>query len=87
MEEKEMVKIQNVDGTTLDVELLTYLISDDNQKTYFVYSKNEKTGVDADEVIYIAKVKKEDNIFKTEVITDETEWTAVQQLLKKIANA
>ena len=87
MEEKEMIQIQNPDGTSLDVEIITYLFSDDNQKTYLVYSKGETTGVESDEVIYISKINKEDNKYKLENITDDTEWSDVQKLLKKIANA
>ncbi len=87
MEEKEMVVIQNNDGTTMEVELVTYLISDDNQRTYLVYSKGEKTGVDEDEVIYISKVLSQDNSLKIQEIVDDNEWLEVQNLLKKIANA
>lgn len=87
MEEKEMVLIQNNDGTTMEVELVTYLISDDNQKTYLVYSKGEKTGADEDEVIYISRVLSQDNSLKLQEITDDNEWLEVQNLLKKIANA
>lgn len=86
MEEKEMIKIKNLDGTTSDVEIITYLISDDNQKKYLVYSKGETTGPESDEVIYISRIQKEDNN-KLENITDDTEWAEVQKLLKKIANA
>jgi uncharacterized protein YrzB (UPF0473 family) len=87
MEEKEMVTIQNADGSTIDVELITYLISDDRSKNYLVYSKGEKTGVEADEVIYISKVKKNGETLELEEIEDDNEWSEVQKLLKKIANA
>ena len=85
-EDKEMIVIQNADGTTNEVELVTYLISEDNTSNYLVYSKGEKTGAESDEIIYISKVVPGD-VLKISEITDDNEWTMVQGLLKKIANA
>lgn len=87
MEEKEMITIKNPDESTVEVELITYLISDDKQNKYIVYSKGEKTGVQDDEIIYISKLLMEDGTFKISEITDDNEWLNVQGLLKRIANA
>ena len=87
MEEKEMITIQNSDNSTVDVELITYLISEDNQSKYVVYSKGEKTGVNDDEIIYISRLISDNGTFKISEIVDETEWVNVQNLLKRIANA
>ena len=87
MDNKEMVIIENSDGTKMEVELVTYLISDDNLKRYLVYSKGEKNGAELDEVIYISKVVKSGDILQLEEIADDNEWAEVQRLLKKIANA
>lgn len=87
MDTKEMIYIQNSDGSKEEVELVTYLISDDNMKSYLVYSKGEKTGVEEDEVIYISRVVYDGAIIKLQEIEDDTEWSEVQRLLKKIANA
>ena len=86
-EEKEKVVVQNSDGSKTKVELITYLISDDNIKSYIVYSKGEFTGADQDEVIYISRVEKDGELLKLKGIADDEEWAAVQILLKKIANA
>ena len=86
MSEKGMVVIENNDGSTMEVELVTYLISEDQMNTYLVYSKGEKNGALEDEVIYISKIIEEGEILKLEEIVDEDEWTEVQKLLKKIAN-
>ena len=86
MSEKEMVVIENNDGSTMEVELVTYLISEDQMNTYLVYSKGEKNGALEDEVIYISKIIEEGEILKLEEIVDEDEWTEVQKLLKKIVN-
>lgn len=86
MEEKEMVIIENSDGSTMEVELVTYLMSDDRINTYLVYSKGEKNGAEEDEVIYISKIIQEGEVLKLAEITDDNEWLEVQKLLKKIAN-
>lgn len=87
MEEKEMMRIKNPDNTTIDVELVTFLISDDKQNKYVVYSKGEKTGVEDDEIIYISKLIDENGVLKISEIVDDNEWLNVQNLLKRIANA
>jgi len=87
MEEKEMITIQNPDNSTIDVELVTYLISEDKQNKYIVYSKGEKTGVNDDEIIYISKLTIDNGSLKISEIVDDNEWLNVQNLLKRIANA
>lgn len=82
-----MIIIENADGSSMEVELITYLISDDQVNTYLVYSKGEKNGVDDDEIIYVSKIVESGEVSKIEEITDDAEWAEVQKLLKKIANA
>ena len=87
MDTKEKITIINNDGSKNDVELVTYLISEDNNNVYLVYSKNEVSGAEADEIIYISKVVVDSGTLELEEITDDKEWLLVQALLKKIANA
>ena len=87
MEEKEMVIIENNDGSKTEVELVTYLVTEDKSSKYIVYSKGEKNGDAGDEIIYISKVISEDDVLKLNEITDDEEWAVVQNLLKKIDNA
>lgn len=87
MDEKEMVIIKNTDGSTMEVELITYLISEDQLRNYLVYSKGEKSGASEDEVIYISRIVKNGDVLLLEEITDDNEWEEVQILLKKIANS
>ena len=84
---KKNIIIKNSDGTSLEVELITYLFSDDGQKNYVVYSKGEITGAEKDEVIYISKIINDGSQLVIEEITDDAEWANVQTLLKRIANA
>lgn len=85
--EKEMIEIVNTNGTTEQVEVVTYLVSEDGQNKYLVYTKGETQGDEGDQVIYISKMISDNDAYKLEEITDDEEWTTVQQLLKKIANA
>lgn len=86
MEDKEMVVIEDSDGNKTEVELVTYLVSENHVNTYLVYSKGEKTEVESDEIIYISKIVQEGNIIKIQEIQDDIEWAEVLNLLKKIAN-
>ena len=74
MEDKKMVLIENSDGTKIEAEFVTYLISKDKMKTYLVYSKGEKVGEKQDEIIYIAKLIKDGDVIKIDDIQDDAEW-------------
>lgn len=86
MEDKKKIIIQNGDGTNMEVELVTYLIRDDNEGAYLVYSKGEKT-TENDNIIYISKIIMSNDICHLSGISDNNEWGEVQELLKRIANA
>ena len=83
---KKKITIEYGDGKTEEVELVTYLLSDDQINNYIVYSKGEKSGTEGDEVIYVSKLIKKDGKNLIEEIMDENEWSNVQTLVKKIAN-
>ena len=85
--DKKKAVIENKDGTTIEVEVITYLTSEDQQNHYIVYSKGEKSGNEGDEVIYISKIVSNSGTLIIEEIKDEVEWNNVQLLLKKIANS
>lgn len=85
-EKNRKVQIKNSDGTTIEVELVTYLISEDKSKKYLVYSQNEKVNAE-EEVIYISRIISEGDNLRLEEIVDDIEWLDVQKLLKKIANS
>lgn len=83
----EMVKLVDINGNESEVELITYLINDENENTYIVYSKGETQGAEQDRIIYISKISKEKDKINVTEIMDDNEWVTVQQLLKNIANA
>ena len=82
----EIVELIDIDGLSSDVELITYLNSEEDKRQYNVYTKGEVQEETSNQVIYIAKIIKEGEQFKLEEITDDMEWLDVQHLLKKIAN-
>ena len=86
-EEKRMITIKNANGESNEVELITYLISEDNRTSYMVYSKGEKVGAEDDEIFYISRIETEGNMVKMNPIESDDEWQSVQKLLKQIANA
>ena len=69
-----------------EVEIVTYLNSKDSMNQYLVYTKGENQP-NGDVIIYISKIKEEDDATKLEEIVDDNEWKDVQKLLKEIANA
>ena len=87
MDNKEMAELIDIDGLSHDIELVTFLNSDDDKRQYVVYSKGEVQQETGNQVIYIAKLLPDGNEFKLEEIPDDIEWVDVQPLLKQIANA
>jgi len=87
MDNREMAELIDIDGLSSDVEIVTYLNSEDNKRQYVVYTKQEVQEQTGNQVIYIAKIIPEGNVFRLEEITDDLEWIDVQHLLKAIANA
>lgn len=87
MAEREKITIVDSNNNEQDVQLVTYLISDDNMNTYLVYTKGEVQGVDEDLIIYVSKILDDNGVLKLEGINEDEEWSQVQRLLKKIANA
>ena len=86
MSNKKIILV-DLNGNESEVDLVTYLISEDNMSNYVVYSKGETQGAEQDRIIYISKVYKEEDKLKVSEIIDDDEWASVQQLLKNIANA
>ena len=87
MSNKEMAEIIDIDGLSTEVEVVTYLNSEDDKRQYVVYTKGETQEQTGNQVIYIARIVKDGEILKLEEITEDAEWVDVQHLLKQIANA
>lgn len=87
MDNVEKAELIDIDGLSSEIEVVTYLNSEDNKRQYVVYTKQEVQAETGNQVIYIAKIIPEQTVFKLEEITDDLEWIDVQHLLKSIANA
>ena len=79
MNNKEMAELIDIDGLSTEIEVVTYLNSEDDKRQYVVYTKGEiqeQTG----------NLKDGEKLNLAE-ITEDAEWIDVQHLLKQIANA
>ena len=86
MDNKKTIEIINSEGIKNQVELITFLSSEDDSRQYVVYSKGEVQGVNKDIIIYISRFVNDNGILRIQEIEEDTEWVDVQHLLKKIAN-
>lgn len=88
MENTRVINIVDANGNIENVEVVTYLSSDDGEKKYVVYSKNENYGDNPDDrIIYISRLNIIDDVLSLSEIVDDSEWNDVQKLLRRIANA
>ena len=87
MDNREMAELIDIDGLSTEVEIVTFLNSEDDKRQYVVYTKGETQEQTGNQVIYIARIVKDGEILKLEEITEDAEWVDVQHLLKQIANA
>lgn len=86
MDKREMAELIDIDGLSSEIEVVTYLNSEDDKRQYVVYTKGEVQEETGNQVIYIAKILPDGKNFRLEEITDDVEWIDVQHLLKAIAN-
>lgn len=84
--EKEFILIKDSSGKEKKVELITFLISEDNYRNYVVYYDNEKQGVDEERVIYISRFIEDNGLLIIQEIKEDVEWQEILKLLKKITN-
>ena len=84
--DSEKITIVELDGTETEVEVVTYLNSKDSMNQYMVYTKGENQP-NGDVIIYISKIREDEDKMVLEEIVDDNEWKEVQKLLKEIANA
>ena len=87
MEDTNVIEIVMPNGNVDNVNVITYLVSDDGVRQYVVYSKNESYGDNGDKIIYISKILNNSDVLYVSEITDDVEWNEVQKLLRRIANA
>ena len=87
MDNKEIAELIDIDGLSTEIEVVTYLNSEDDKRQYVVYTKGEIQEQTGNQVIYIARIVKDGEKLNLAEITEDAEWIDVQHLLKQIANA
>ena len=87
MNKKKMAELIDIDGLSTEIEVVTYLNSEDDKRQYVVYTKGEIQEQTGNQVIYIARIVKDGEKLNLAEITEDAEWIDVQHLLKQIANA
>ena len=87
MDNKEIAELIDIDGFSTEIEVVTYLNSEDDKRQYVVYTKGEIQEQTGNQVIYIARIVKDGEKLNLAEITEDAEWVDVQHLLKQIANA
>lgn len=87
MNKKEMAELIDIDGLSTEIEVVTYLNSEDDKRQYVVYTKGEIQEQTGNQVIYIARIVKDGEKLNLAEVTEDAEWIDVQHLLKQIANA
>lgn len=84
MNERKILTINKLDGSTEDVEVIISFQFDDTKKQYVVYTKNELD--DAGNVtIYVTEVVKDDMGTHFIGISNENEWSKVKEVLRELA--
>ena len=84
MEDKKMLTINKLDGTTEEVEEVISFEFNDTKKRYLVYTKNEKD--DAGNItVYVTEVI--DGIDGTRFVGVESdeEWSKIKDVLRELA--
>ena len=82
-----MAELIDIDGLSTEIEVVTYLNSEDDKRQYVVYTKGEIQEQTGNQVIYIARIVKDGEKLNLAEVTEDAEWIDVQHLLKQIANA
>ncbi len=79
----ETIKVIDVDGTQLEVELISVFENHNNK--YLVYTKGERQK-SGNLILYITRLTIKDDVYCLENITDDKEWDEVKKLMSRIIN-
>ena len=82
--EKEKFILVDETGTKKDAERLSLFKLKDNEKIYIVYTLNE---IDENDMIklYVAILNDTDGVYSLQNIEEDSEWTTVNDAMRKIA--
>lgn len=78
------IKVENVDGTSEEVELVNAFDVKDLNKSFAILSKGESLGNGMSKVYISEVIEESPGIFRLIGITDESIWDRVKQAMKEI---
>ena len=81
---KKILTINKLDGTTEDVEEVISFEFNDTKKRYVVYTKNE-VDQNGNVTIYVTEVVKDDKGTRFLGVSTDEEWTRIKDVLRKLA--
>lgn len=84
MNDKRILTINKLDGSTEDVEVVISFQFDDTKKQYVVYTKNELDEA-GNVTIYVTEVVKDDMGTHFVGISNDDEWLKVKEALRELA--
>ncbi len=84
MEERKMITINKMDGTTEDVEVIIVFQFNDTKKEYMVYTKNE-IDESGNVTIYVSEVIRDGEEIKLGGVSSDEEWLKIKEVLRELA--
>lgn len=84
MEEKKMLTINKLDGTTEEVEEVISFEFSDTKKRYLVYTKNEKDNA-GNVTIYVTEMVNDINGTRFLGVESDEEWSKIKDVLRELA--
>ncbi len=83
-ENKKILTINKLDGTTEEVEEVISFEFNDTKKRYVVYTKNE-VDQNGNVTIYVTEVVTDDHGTRFLGVSGDDEWSRIKDVLRKLA--
>jgi len=83
MEDKKILTINKLDGTTEEVEEVISFEFNDTKKRYVVYTKNE-VDQNGNVTIYVTEVVKDSQGTRFLGVSTDEEWARIKDVLRKL---
>ncbi len=84
-ENKKILTINKLDGSTEEVEEVISFEFNDTKKRYVVYTKNE-VDQNGNVTIYVTEVVTDDQGTRFLGVSTDEEWTRIKDVLRKLAS-
>ena len=84
MENKEIVKIIDEQGTEKEIEVVAYFTLKINNKDYIIYTEN-KMDASGNVEVYTSEVIKNENGLELKGVEDDSVWVEIKKVMLDIA--